>query len=193
MSQTPSKSRGQQVILDQLSHPLKLRAILCLAMTAAWYAVFFSPLSGQVAATTARIARERQRGTTARQIEQLKKALAPYESLISAGADVEELMRHVIDHIRSPLKLIDLKPETPKDLGPYVAIGLQLKLEGHFAEIDKFLTWVESDRRLLRIDALKLDPASKDRGLLSAQILLLSLSTRPEATPKTNAPVSRNR
>jgi len=102
-------------------------------------------------------------------------------------------MRHVIDHIRWPLKLIDLKPEKPKDLGPYVAIGLQLKLEGHFAEIDKFLTWVESDRRLLRIDALKLDPASKDPGLLSAQILLLSLSTKPGATPKTNAPVSRNR
>jgi Tfp pilus assembly protein PilO len=191
MSQTPSKPRLQQMILAQLSHPLKLRVVLCAAMMTAWYALFFSPLTEDVAATTARIDRERRRGATAREIEQLKKTLAPFEPLIPAGADVEELMRHVIDHIRSPLKLISLKPEKPKDLGPYEAIGLQLNLQGGFAEIDRFLAWVETDRRLLRIDALKLDPAPKDPSLLSAQILLLSLSTKPEAAAKTKAPMSR--
>lgn len=194
MTQTQAKSRTQQLILQQLSHPLKLRVALCAAMMAAWYALFFSPMSDQVAATTTRIDRELRRGATAREIEQLKKSLAPYEPLIPAGADVEELMRHVIAHIRAPLKLIDLKPEKPKDLGPYAAIGLQLKLEGGFAEIDKFLAWVETDRRLLRIDQIKLDPVdSKDPGLLSGQVLLLSLSTKPEAAAKTKAEVSKKR
>ncbi len=46
-------------------------------------------------------------------------------------------MRQVIDHLRSsPLKLVDLKPGTAKDLGPYETIGLQLALEGEFAELD---------------------------------------------------------
>jgi hypothetical protein len=186
MSQTPSKSRHKQVILEQLSHPVKLRVALCLAMMTGWYALFFSPLSEQVLATTARIDRERKRVATAREIAQLKKVLAPFDSLIPAGADVGELMRHVIDHIRAPLKLIDLKPEKPKDLGPYEAIGLQLKLEGCFAEIDTFLAWVETDRQLLRVDSIKLDPVNQAPGRLKAQITLLRLAEKPAAaTAKT--------
>ena len=54
-------------------------------------------------------------------------------------------MRRVIGHLRSsPLKLIDLKPDAPKDLGPYETIGIQFALEGQFDEIDAFLSWVET-------------------------------------------------
>src|SRR5262249_25557284 len=92
--------------------------------------------------------------------------------------------------------LIDLKPERPMDLGPFEAIGLRLKLEGRYAEIDKFLAWIGTDRRLLRVDSIKLDPSRKDQGskdpsLLSAQILLLSLGTQPEAAAKTKAEVRK--
>ena len=80
-----------------------------------------------MAATTVQITRERKRVATAREIEQLKKAMAPYQGRIPAGADVNELMRHVIAQIRSsPLKLLDLKPEKPKDLGPYRDAGPQV-------------------------------------------------------------------
>src|SRR5262249_8014438 len=140
----------------------------------------------QMAATIAQTARERKRITTARQIEQLKKALAPCERLIPAGVDVHELMQHVIDHLRSsPLKVSDLKPQKPTELGPYETIGLQLKLEGHFPEIDKFLAWIGTDGRLLRVDSIKLEPSSKDPSILSAEILLLSLGAKPQAAGKT--------
>jgi Tfp pilus assembly protein PilO len=194
MSQTPSKFNFQRMILEQLIHPVKLRLVLCLAIIAGWYAMFFSPTIEHVAATTARIGRERKRVATAREIEQLKAALAPSLGLIPAEADVQELMRHVIDHLRSsPLTLIEIKPDKAKDLGPYEAMGLQLRLEGRFAEIDEFLGWVETDGRLLRIDSIKLDPAGKGTGRLSAQITLLSLGAKPETTAKTKAPESKKR
>ncbi len=174
------------MILDQLQHPLKLRAILCLAILGAWYLLFFMPLGDQTQMTTARIARERKRIATAREIETLKKALAPHHGLIPAGANLNDLMRRVIDHLRSsPLKLIDLKPEAPKDLGPYETNGVQLALEGQFADIDAFLSWTETDESHLRVNAIKIDPNQQEAGRLKAQLTLLSLAEKPPAAAKT--------
>jgi Tfp pilus assembly protein PilO len=194
MSQTPARIRYARMIGAQLCHPIKLRLAVCVAIMLGWYLAFFSPLSERVTATTAQVARERKRVASAQEIEQLKDALAPYQRLIPPGADVHELMGHVNDHLRaSALKLIDLKPEKPKDLGPYEAIGLQLALEGAFSEIDKLLVWIGTDRRLMRVDSIKLAPTSRHPDRLSAQITLLSLAEKHDAAAKgqTEAPKKR--
>jgi Tfp pilus assembly protein PilO len=186
MNQKSPKTDPRQLILDQLRHPLKLRFIICLTMIGGWYFFFFMPLNDETETTTARIGREAKRIATAREIEQLKKDLAPYQGLIPVGANLSELMRQVIDHLRSsPLKLIDLKPGTPKDLGAYETIGLQLALEGEFAELDQFLGWIENHARHLRVDSIKIDPNQRDPGRLKAQITLLSLAEKVGAAPKT--------
>jgi Tfp pilus assembly protein PilO len=183
MNQQSPKTNPKQLILDQLRHPLKLRFILCLTMIALWYFFFFMPLTEQTEMTTARIGRELKRIATAREIEQLKKDLAPYQGLVPAGANLSEMMRQVIDHLRSsPLKLLDLKPGTNKELGPYETIGLQLSLEGEFTELDAFLGWIETDARHVRVDSIKIDPNQRQPGLLKAQVTLLSLAEKAPAT-----------
>jgi len=186
MSQPSPKTAPLELVLAQLRHPLKLRLVLCVTIVAAWSLLFFVPLGDQTQVTTARIARERKRIATAREIDTLKKALAPHHGLVPAGANLNDLMRGVIDHLRSsPLKLIDLKPEAPKDLGPFETIGVQLALEGQFAEIDTFLTWVETDGSRLRIDSIKIDPNLREPGRLKAQLTLLSLAEKPPVAAKT--------
>lgn len=185
MSQKTTKSTPGELILKQLRQPLKLRLTLCLTVIIVWYLAFFMPIGEQTQATTASITRERKRIATAREIETLRKSLAPHLKLIRAGADLNELMRHVIDHLRSsPLKLIDLKPDASRDLGPYQTIGIQLALEGQFAEIDAFLAWVESGERPLRVDSIKIDPDQKKAGGLKAQLTLLGLAEKTPATAK---------
>jgi Tfp pilus assembly protein PilO len=194
MSQTPATSGLSRTILKHLSHPLKLRLVLCAAAIMVWYALFLSPLSEQVSATTARIGNERKRVATARQIEQLKKSLLPHRDLAGAGDDVHELIRHVIGRIRtSPLRLIDLKPENPRDLGPYQAIGLQLSLEGGYTDIDEFLAWAETEKRLLRIDAIRLAPNSRDPGRVTAQLTLLALAEKTSSTVKTKGEAGKQK
>ena len=184
MSQQSRKTSPKELVLGQLRHPLKLRFILCLTTITGWYFFFFMPLTEQTQMTSARIGRERKRIATAREIEQLKKDLAPYQGLIPAGANQSELMRQVIDHLRSsPLKLLDLKPGTTKELGPYEAIGLQLALEGEFTELDSFLGWIETGAHHVRVDAIKIDPNQRDPGRLKAQITLLSLAEKAQPTP----------
>jgi Tfp pilus assembly protein PilO len=193
MSQKPAKSTPSELILQQLRHPLKLRLTILLIAITTWYLAFFMPIGEQTQATTATIARERKRITTAREIETLRKSLGPHLELIRAGADLNELMRHVIDHLRSsPLKLIDLKPDASKDLGPYQTIGVQLTLDGQFAEIDAFLGWVESGDRPLRVDSIKLDPDQKKPGGLKAQVTLLGLAEKTPAVAKEKPEADKN-
>jgi Tfp pilus assembly protein PilO len=185
MNQKTQKTDLRQLILGQLRHPLKLRFIVCLSMIAGWYFFFFMPLDEQTGMTTARIGRERKRIATAREIEQLKKDLAPYQGLIPAGANLNELMRQVIDHLRSsPLKLVDLKPGTSKELGPYETIGVQLSIEGEFIDVDAFLGWIEVDARHLRVDSIKIDPSPREPGRLKAQLALLSLAEKAPVVTK---------
>jgi Tfp pilus assembly protein PilO len=180
MSQKDAKPNYKEIVLKQLRQPLKLRVLLCLVIIALWYSLFFSPLSQDTTAATARISRERARVATARQIDQLKKSIVPYQGRVLVGSDINELMRYVIAQMRtSPLKLLDLKPEKPKDHGPIEGLGLKLTLEGRYTEIDEFLKWVETDERLLRIDAIRLDPLAKDPSRLTAQVLLLILAEKP--------------
>jgi Tfp pilus assembly protein PilO len=194
MSQTPSRSGLGPAILKQLGHPLKLRLALCVALIVVWQALFFSPLSDRVSATTEQINRERKRATTAREIEQLKKSLAPHRDVIGPGDDVHELIRHVIARIRSsPLRLVDLTPEKPKDLGPFEAIGLQLNIEGSYADIDEFLAWAETSKRPLRVDAIRLTPNTRVPGRLLGKVTLLALADKAVPAPKTKAEPGKTR
>jgi Tfp pilus assembly protein PilO len=192
MSNPPPRIGFPQLLLGQLRHPQKLRLALCLAILACWYGAFYSPLVDRMAMTQARIDRERKRIVTARRIDELRKTLAAYKDRVPANSDLNELIQYVMGRGRtSPLKLIDLKPEKTKSLGPYDALALRLTFEGTYAEIDDLLTWIQDDRRLLRIDALGLAPAarSKDQDKakgksdckLNIQLTLTSLVERTAA------------
>jgi hypothetical protein len=190
MSQTSAKSGLLDVVLKQLSHPLKLRIALSAGLIVAWQALLLGPLDDNVATTVTRIGAERKRAATAREIDRLKNSLKPYSDRIGAGEDVHELMRHVIAHIRSsPLHVVDLAPQKPKSLGPFSAVGLQLRLEGKYLDIDDFLRWVEAEKRLLRVDSVQLAPDTREPGRLTASVLLVTLldQAAPSATTKGGA------
>ena len=155
-------------------------------MIAGWYFFFFMPLTDQTELTTARIGRELKRIATAREIEQLKKDLGPYQGLIPVGANLSELMRQVIDHLRSsPLKLIDLKPGTAKrarsvrdDWPPACARGRVHR--------DRRIPGLDRGRRTTHAGRIDQDRSQSTRpGRLKAQLTLLSLAEKTPADPKT--------
>ena len=169
MSNPSSRTAFLTRLADSLRHPLRLRLVLCPVILGGWYFLFFSPLSDDMAATQARIDKERKRIVAARQVEQARKSLAVYKDRVPANSDLNELMQFVMGRIRtSPLKLIDLKPDKSKALGPYDAIALRLTLEGTYSQVHELLNWIHHERRLLRVESLSLAPArqghQKERG-----------------------------
>jgi hypothetical protein len=187
MSKSTSKAGLPQLLLGQLRHPLKLRLVLYLAILAGWYFLFYSPLSDKMVVTQARIDKERKRITMARDVEVVRKSLVAYKDRVPAKSDFNELIQYVMDRVRScPLKLLDLKPDKPKNLGPFDAISLRLTLEGTYPDLDGLLAWIQNERRLLRVDALSLSPSTKGMAKnegkeplkLNIQLTLTSLIER---------------
>jgi Tfp pilus assembly protein PilO len=184
MNNRDSRAGISRLLLEQLRHPIKLRLGLFLTILAGWYFLFYSPLSDEMAATQACIKKEQKRITTAREVEVVRKSLVAYKDRVPAKSDLNELIEFVMSRIRtSPLKLIDLKPDKAKSLGPYDTIALRLTMEGTYHELEELLTWVQNERRLLRVDSLSLSPSTKGIGKnegkeppkLSIQLALTSL------------------
>jgi Tfp pilus assembly protein PilO len=160
MSHQSSSSTSLTRLADLLRHPLKLRLVICPVILGGWYLLYFSPLSDDMVATQARIEKERKRIVVARQVEEARKSLSVYRGRVPANSDTNELMQFVMSRIRkSPLKLLDLNPETSKNLGPYDAIALRLTLEGTYTQLHELLNWIQNEPRLLRVETLSLTSA----------------------------------
>jgi Tfp pilus assembly protein PilO len=162
MSATPPKVGLPKRILDQLRSPLKLRLVLCPVILSGWYFLFFSPLGDHMAATQASIDKEQKRIDMASKLDDVRKSLLPFKDRVPANSDLNELIQFVMARIRStPLKLIDLRPETPKHFGPFDTISLSLSIEGTHDQIDELLAGIHNERRLFRVEALSLSPAAR--------------------------------
>lgn len=184
MSGKSSKSGIGPLLLHQLSHPIKLRVALGLGMILGWQVSFFGPLSEDVVATTARIGREQRRIATAQEVEQLKKAQTPHQEAVGSADGVNELIQFIMARIRSsPVRLVDLIPGKAKDLGPFQAISLNLKLNGTYKDIDDLLGWIESNPRLLRVDTIQMKPNNREPGQLNADLTLVALAEKSTLSP----------
>ncbi len=194
MSTTPPKAGLPKRILDQFRSPLKLRLVLCPVILGGWYFLFFSPLSDQMAATQASIDKERKRIDMASKLDEARKSLLPFKERVPANSDLNELIQFVMARIRSsPLKLIDLKPEASKHIGPFDSISLSLSIEGTYEQIDEFLAGIHNERRLFRVESLSLAPAARSNdpkeGSGSFKLhLLLKLAALMEMTGSEKPP-----
>ncbi|WP_165220490.1 type 4a pilus biogenesis protein PilO [Aquisphaera insulae] len=188
----PAGSSAGRLILGQLRDPLRLRFALAAALLATWYFGFYAPTTDRMTATSGQIDGERKRAATAAQIEDLRKRLAPFDDQVPPQAGPNELIQYVMAKVRSsPVKLVDLKPLKVKELGVLQAIGLHLQVEASYEDLDAFLAWVHNDRRLLRIDALKVEPAkSSDRLAITLDLLSLADASPGKDRPGAGKPAA---
>ncbi len=194
MRTTPPKAGLPKRILDQLRSPLKLRLVLCPVILGGWYFLFFSPLSDHMAAIQASIDKERKRIDIASKLDDARKSLLPFKDRVPANSDLNELIQFVMARIRSsPLKLINLKPDVTKHIGPFDSISLNLSMEGTYEQITEFLAGIHNERRLFRVESLSLSPApgNNDKKEASGPFklhLLLRLAALMEMTSSEKPP-----
>jgi Tfp pilus assembly protein PilO len=181
MSATQGQERRadkKNSLLERLHNPAQLRLFLAAAVLGVGYAAVYLPLGNSIAAATANLEDAKKRLGLADEVAQLRKQFQKVEKRLPAGTDSNEWVQYVLAGIRrSPLKLNAFNPAKPQVIGPYSIVVLKLNLSGSYADIDRFLCWLESNERLFRVDSVKLAPgASKDsQDELNMDILVLGL------------------
>ncbi len=140
-------------LLDRLHDPLQLRIVLLGVMLVAAYFAVYVPLTAQIADQSAQVRRERRMAELATTIEQFETQFRKFEKRVPKQADTKEWMQYVLDGIhRYPLKLTKLDCPGSKRMGPYEAVVLKVEVEGSLYDLDRFLHWIETNARLLRVD-----------------------------------------
>jgi hypothetical protein len=173
----PARRRGAMAaLLERLHNPLQLRAFLTVALLLAWYVAFYRPVASEIDRVSAQTARERKRVRLAREVEHLRGQLRKFRDRIPEKTDANEWVQYFLALVREhPIKLVMLDTDAPKDLGAYRAMVVRIDVEGPYRDVNAFLRRVESDRRLLRIDVIKLDPVRGGDGIVAARLVVLGV------------------
>ena len=163
-------------LVDRLHEPLPLRAALCLTLVLGWYYLGYTPMSARIVLTTSKLERDRKRLALATEVEALREVEAKFIDRLPPRSDPNEFLQYVLAGARSgSLKVVSLSPEKPKGAGPFEVATVRLELEGKYREVEAFLRWVETDKRLLRVDNLAITPDARDVETLKVQLSVLGL------------------
>ena len=168
MSATENQERRgdkKSSLVERLHDPTQLRVVLMGTVLAIGYGAIYMPLDKNIAETTRKLHDCQKRLILAGEVDHLRKQYRQVEKRIPQQADWIEWMQYVENRIRqSHIRLESLNPGPQQNLGTYQVVTLKIRLFGSFADLDKFLCWLESNDRLFRVDTVDMSPGTGDSG-----------------------------
>jgi hypothetical protein len=111
-----------------------------------------------------------------RSIERLRTQYHRVENRLATQTDSKEWAAYMLDGLRQfHLKLLKMDCDAVRYVGPCRAVVLRIDVEGDFLETDRFLRWLEADKRLFRVDSLRITPGRGREQGLTMQFTILGL------------------
>lgn len=181
-SATPATENKTSKLQELFAHPLRLRAVVSLAMVASWYVLAYMPMAGQIEAITAQLKVDRERVAIAKQVDVLRKESDEIKNRIPPKANQSEWLQFLMGIVRAnPVKLISLNPVASREVGPYKLLAFRIVIEGQYPDICKFLKEIESNRRLVRVESIRIaekavDPSARETAKSDAPVTEMSLT-----------------
>ena len=159
-------------LLEAVRDSTRMKVVVTLAVVLVGHFGVCQPFNTAIARTTRLLREEERRWQLAQDIELLEAHEAHFQPRVVVGWDVNQWVQYVLDGVRArPLLLKDLDSGEKYKVGPYTAIELQLQVSGSARDVDSLLFWLETNERLFRIDALKLEPVRGDAPVSSLRRL----------------------
>ena len=159
--------------LKHLGNPMKLRLFTIGTLLIAVFFMIYMPLSDKINLTEKQIAAEKERNSSIAEYEKLQKQVEAFHGLIAEQSDTNEWIQYLLDGLRQfQVKLRGMESKQQKKVGPYKAVAVSMEVEGPYPELKKFVEWIESSQRILRIDMLQFKQEPKS---LLMKILILGI------------------
>jgi Tfp pilus assembly protein PilO len=159
------------VVLKHLSDRTKLRISVAFSLTFLAVVGVYSPLSDRIRQKKAQVATEKQRREVIVDVEALRREINSFRGRVPEGSDTNEWVQYVLGGLREVrVKLRDMSSKPPQRVGPYRTVTLSLEVEGTYAEMKRFVEWLEQSDRLLRVDSSQLQ--KKPNNLVMRLVLL---------------------
>jgi hypothetical protein len=155
-------------LVRRLHDPSQLRWILTGLVSALGGLVVYLPLAGRADDSERKYAHEKKRLNLVKDIEHLRDDYKAIKQRIPAKSDASEwaaYLYHMLSDEDSPflkeckghLRLVDMNTSPVRNMAPYRLAYASLVLEGEYCDLDRFLRWLDTNERLLRVDNIKLE------------------------------------
>jgi Tfp pilus assembly protein PilO len=172
--------RGSQKnsLIERLHNPIELRFCLMAVVLGIGYATVYLPFDATIAGTTRKLNEAKKRLALADEVEVLRREYRAIQPRIPSNPDVSEWLQYVLSGLRQcPIRLDGFSPDLPKALGNYQVLTIKIKVSGSFADIDRFVYWLESNPRLFRVDSLKMSSGGSKLGAgeIGADIIVVGV------------------
>jgi len=176
--QGTKKSKNSLAALSaRLHNPGFLRMVVTGVVLAVAYTAVYSPLAANIDEDMQKLAAQKKLLDTVQDIENLRKEYASFKDRVPDKADTDEWVQYLLSGIRQfPLKLILLNPSAPKDVGPYKGIVMRIELDGQLRDMNDFLKWLETNRRLVRVDIMDIETSIQTKGALVMHLTVVGVT-----------------
>jgi hypothetical protein len=156
-----------------LGSPVKMRLATMGGLLILTIVLVYMPLSKEIKKSKKLLSSERERNSCIMDNEKLQKQVEIFHSIIGEKSDTNEWVQYLLDGMRNfHVKLKGMESKQQRKVGPYRTAALSMEIEGAFPDIKKYVEWVESSQRLVRIDTLQIEKRST--GLM-LKILVLGI------------------
>jgi Tfp pilus assembly protein PilO len=163
-------------VLERLHDPVQLRVCVVSAVLLVGYGAIYMPLSKRIDETTRKLDREKKLYELAGSMKRLQEQYRSFHDRLPPQVDTKEWVHYVLEGVRSfPLKLNKLDCREPEKVGPYLAVVLQIEMEGSFFDIDKFLRWLETNRRMFRADDVRIGLSQTSNDVMVIRLTVLGI------------------
>ncbi|MBN2216847.1 MAG: type 4a pilus biogenesis protein PilO [Pirellulales bacterium] len=169
------KKTGLAKLAERLYDPLQFRIFITVVMLAIGYMGIYTPLGDHITEVTKNVTIAREHEQLGKQIEGLRNEVNRIQERLPKNTDTNEWVQYVLAGIRKmPVTLVNLDSDVPRRVGPYDAIVLRVELRGAYNGLESFLSWIDTNQRLFRVDSLVIGQA---RGTeeLEMRVTLLGL------------------
>ena len=148
--------------LVQLRNPKRLRLIVLGGLALIGIAGVYLPLTSRAEELERAIAIEKQRAGYIDDVDKLRSITATYLQHIPDNGDANWWTEYFLTGIRDTrARLRKLEPRTERRaMGNFQGLTFKVEMEGRYEDFVHFISWLESNEKLVRLTALNMERVS---------------------------------
>jgi len=158
-----------QKFVAQLRNPHRLRAFVTGVVLLSGYCLIYIPLNDRITEVKAKLVRGEKSLAIAQSVGHLRKQYHTFEKRLPK-TDAKEWTAYLLNGLRQfPLRMNGVATQPPCNLGPYKVVIFRFDIQGTFSDICKFLSWLEGNERLIRVDSVIISSAKTSKSVKTSQ------------------------
>ena len=144
------------------------------------------PLSQRIDEANERLDKAVGRAVLGSDVYNLRRQAALFDKKLPRGVDPTDWTNYLLEGIRSErVRLIRMDPKDQMTLGPCKVLAWQIEMEGDLESLGRVVEWLETGKRLVRIDRLVLQNPG---GGLTMSLLVKGLALDAPGGDKAKTP-----